>query len=124
MCINGKNSVHVGKIVHMERQPTHACCLSGMHRPNRPRTSMSNVNAPANQTRAHSHANTYFYDGLRKETYYSNDYVVYSVEKECDLSVDKDPLSFKQGMNWDDSEKWYNATKEELKSLDNNKVWI
>jgi len=54
----------------------------------------------------------------------SNDYVVYSVEKECDLSVDKDPLSFKQGMNWDDSEKWYNATKEELKSLDNNKVWI
>ena len=46
------------------------------------------------------------------------------VEKECDLSVDKDPLSFKQGMNWDDSEKWYNATKEELKSLDNNKVWI
>jgi len=98
--------------------------LSGMHRPNRPRTSMSNVNAPANQTRAHSHANTYFYDGLRKETYYSNDYVVYSVEKECDLSVDKDPLSFKQGMNWDDSEKWYNATKEELKSLDNNKVWI
>jgi len=54
----------------------------------------------------------------------SSDYVAYSVEQECDLSVDKDPLSFKQGMNWDDSEKWYNATKEELKSLDNNKVWI
>ena len=53
----------------------------------------------------------------------SNDYVVYSVEQECDLSIDKDPLSFKQAMNCDDSEKWYNAMKEELKSMDDNKVW-
>jgi len=37
--------------------------------------------------------------------------VVYSVEHECDLSIENDPISFKQAM------------KEELKSMDDNNVW-
>jgi len=53
----------------------------------------------------------------------SNDYMEYLVEQECHLSIDKDPLSFKQAMNCDDSKKWHNAMKEELKSMDDNKVW-
>jgi len=28
----------------------------------------------------------------------SNDYVVYSIEHECDLSIDEDPISFKQAI--------------------------
>ena len=58
-----------------------------------------------------------------KKSAISDDYVVYSVEQECDLSIDKDPLSFKQAIECGDSEKWYNAMKEELQSMDDNKVW-
>ena len=53
----------------------------------------------------------------------SDDYVVYSVEHGCDLSIDKDPVSFKKAMECYDSEKWFNAMKEELKSMDDNEVW-
>ncbi|WVY90570.1 hypothetical protein V8G54_036084 [Vigna mungo] len=53
----------------------------------------------------------------------SNDYVVYSVEHECDLSIDEDPVSFRQAMESNNSENWLNAMKEELKSMDDNKVW-
>jgi len=49
--------------------------------------------------------------------------VVYSVEHECDLSIENDPISFKQAMNCENSEKWFNAMKEELKSMDDNNVW-
>ena len=53
----------------------------------------------------------------------SDDYVVYSIEHECDLSIDEDPVSVKQDMENDNSEKWFNAMKEELKSMDDNQVW-
>ena len=53
----------------------------------------------------------------------SDDYVVYSVEHGCDLSIDKDHVSFKKAMECYDSEKWFNAMKEELKSMDDNEVW-
>ena len=53
----------------------------------------------------------------------SSDYVVYSLEHECDLSIDEDPVSFKEAMECRNSEKWFNAMKEELKSMDDNKVW-
>ncbi|WVZ23370.1 hypothetical protein V8G54_001914 [Vigna mungo] len=53
----------------------------------------------------------------------SNDYVVYSVEHECDLTIDEDPVSFRQAMESDNSENLLNAMKEELKSMDDNKVW-
>ena len=45
-----------------------------------------------------------------------NDYVVYSLEYECDLSIDKDPVSFKQAMGCSNYENWLKAMKEELKS--------
>ncbi|OMO59932.1 reverse transcriptase [Corchorus capsularis] len=53
----------------------------------------------------------------------SQDFEVYSIEHECDLSIDDDPVSFKQAMECNNSEKWLNAMKEELKSMDDNKVW-
>jgi hypothetical protein len=53
----------------------------------------------------------------------SDDYVVYSVDHGCDLGIDKDHVSFKKAMECYDSEKWLNAMKEELKSMDDNEVW-
>ena len=53
----------------------------------------------------------------------SNDYVVYSIESECDLSLDEDPISFRQAMESEDSEKWLIAAKDEIKSMGDNKVW-
>ena len=54
----------------------------------------------------------------------SNDYVVYSLEHECDMSDDKDLVSFKQAMECNNSEKRINAMKKELKSMDENKVCV
>lgn len=59
----------------------------------------------------------------QKKSAISDDYVVYSVEHKCDLSIENDPISFKQAMNCENSEKWFNAMKEELKSMDDNNVW-
>ena len=49
--------------------------------------------------------------------------MVYSFEHECDLSIDEDPVSFKQAMDGSTSKEWLKAMKEELKSMDDNKVW-
>ena len=49
--------------------------------------------------------------------------MVYSLEHECDLSIDKDLVSFKEAMECNNSEKWFNAMKEEMKSMDDNDVW-
>ncbi|WVZ05897.1 hypothetical protein V8G54_019243, partial [Vigna mungo] len=51
-----------------------------------------------------------------------NYYVVYFVENEYDLSIDEDPVSFRQAMESNNSENWLNAMKEELKSMDDSKV--
>ena len=48
---------------------------------------------------------------------------MYSLEHECELSIDEDPVSFRQAMEGDYFEKWLNAMKEKLKSMDDNKVW-
>ena len=52
-----------------------------------------------------------------------NDYIVYALEHESDLSIDNDPVSFKEAVESNNSEKWYNAMKEELKSMTDNNVW-
>ena len=52
-----------------------------------------------------------------------DDYIVYALEHESDLSMDNDPVSFKEAMESNNSEKWYNAMKEELKSMTDNNVW-
>ena len=51
------------------------------------------------------------------------DYVVYSLEHECDMSIDEDPISFTQAMESGNSRNWINAMKEELKLMDDNNVW-
>ena len=48
--------------------------------------------------------------------------MVYLLEHESDLSVDKDLVSFKQVVECNNSKKYINAVKEELKSMDDNKV--
>ena len=53
----------------------------------------------------------------------SNDYIVYALEHESDLSIDNDPVSFDQAMSGENSDKWLMAMKEELKSMDDNNVW-
>ena len=52
-----------------------------------------------------------------------DDYIVYALEYESDLSMDNDPVSFKEAVESNNSEKWYNAMKEELKSMTDNNVW-
>ncbi|KAA0040148.1 UBN2 domain-containing protein [Cucumis melo var. makuwa] len=42
---------------------------------------------------------------------------------EFDLSIDNDPVSFSQAIKGDNSTKWLDAMKEELKSMNDNKVW-
>ncbi|KAA0055982.1 Retrovirus-related Pol polyprotein from transposon TNT 1-94 [Cucumis melo var. makuwa] len=40
-----------------------------------------------------------------------------------DLSIDNDPISFSQAIKGDNSTKWLDAMKEELKSMNDNEVW-
>ena len=61
--------------------------------------------------------------GRERRSAISNDYVVYTIENECDLSMDDDPISFKMAMESDNSEEWFDASKEEMKSMDDNHVW-
>jgi len=58
-----------------------------------------------------------------KRSAISNDYVVYLQESENDLSIDDDPVSFSEAMNSDNSDKWLDAMKDELKSMAQNCVW-
>ena len=53
----------------------------------------------------------------------SDDYVVYLQESEFDLGINEDPVSFSQAMKSGNSEKWLDAMKNELKSMDQNEVW-
>ena len=53
----------------------------------------------------------------------SNDYVVYLHETEIDLSINGNyPVSFSQAISCDNSEKWLNAMKEEINSMEHNSV--
>ena len=40
-----------------------------------------------------------------------------------DLGINKDPVSFSQAIESTKSDKWINAMKDELKSMEQNKVW-
>ena len=50
-------------------------------------------------------------------------YVVYLQESENDLSIDNDPISFSEAINSNNSDKWLDAMKDELKSMAHNDVW-
>ncbi|XP_022846239.1 uncharacterized protein LOC111368978 [Olea europaea var. sylvestris] len=54
----------------------------------------------------------------------SDDYVVYLQGSEFDLGiVDDDPVSFSQAIESANSDKWLDAMKDELKSMEHNEVW-
>uniref|UniRef100_A0A6N2L229 Retrovirus-related Pol polyprotein from transposon TNT 1-94 n=1 Tax=Salix viminalis TaxID=40686 RepID=A0A6N2L229_SALVM len=53
----------------------------------------------------------------------TDDYVVYDVESECDLSLDEELKTFRKAMESENSEKWSNAAEEEISSMNVNKVW-
>ncbi|KAL8160866.1 hypothetical protein V2J09_012355 [Rumex salicifolius] len=53
----------------------------------------------------------------------SDDYMVYMLQHEFDIGLDKDPVTFSQAVKGDDSDKWIDAMCEELKSMAANKVW-
>ncbi|CAD5174224.1 unnamed protein product, partial [Musa acuminata subsp. malaccensis] len=44
-------------------------------------------------------------------------------ESDYDIGIKRDPLSFSQAIESNDSEKWYDAMKEELKSMVQNDIW-
>ena len=48
--------------------------------------------------------------------------MVYLHESEFDLSIDNDPVSFSQAIKEDNSFKWLDVMKEELKSMNDNEV--
>nr|KYP66638.1 Retrovirus-related Pol polyprotein from transposon TNT 1-94 [Cajanus cajan] len=52
-----------------------------------------------------------------------NDYVIYLQESENDLGIENDLVTFSQAMNGDNAEKWLDAMKAELKSMEHNRVW-
>ncbi|WJZ82589.1 hypothetical protein VitviT2T_002334 [Vitis vinifera] len=52
-----------------------------------------------------------------------DDYVVYLQESDFDIGIRKDPVSFSQAMESDDSSKWMEDMNEELKSMAHNGVW-
>jgi len=49
--------------------------------------------------------------------------VVYIQESKNDLSIDNDPVSFSKAINCDNSDKWLDAMKDELKSMSQNDIW-
>ena len=49
--------------------------------------------------------------------------MVYLQELEKDLDIDNEPVSFSEANNGDNSNKWLDAMKDELKSLAHNDVW-
>ena len=53
----------------------------------------------------------------------SDDYVVYLQELENDLSIVNDPVSFSEAINGNNSDKWLDVMKNEIKSMAQNCVW-
>ena len=51
------------------------------------------------------------------------DYIVYFQESDFDVGVKEDLVTFLQAIKSDDSNKWIDAMREELKSMSINKVW-
>ena len=48
---------------------------------------------------------------------------MYLQESDFDIGIRKDPISFSQAMESDDSRKWMEVMNEELKSMAHNGVW-
>ena len=48
---------------------------------------------------------------------------MYLQESDFDIGINKDLVSFSQAIECNDSSKWVDAMNDELKSMDQNKVW-
>ena len=48
---------------------------------------------------------------------------MYLQESDYDIGINKDPVSFSQAIECNDSSKWIDAMNDELKSMDQNQVW-
>ena len=53
----------------------------------------------------------------------SDDYMVYLHESDFDIGTSKDLISFSQAIKSVDSIKWMDTMKDEMKSMNQNKVW-
>jgi len=51
-----------------------------------------------------------------------DDYMVYLQESDLDVGIKNDPISFLQAIECNESDKWIDAIKDELKSMEQNKV--
>ena len=49
--------------------------------------------------------------------------MVYFQEPDYDIGTSKDPVSFSEAIGSSDSDKWIDAMNDELRSMDQNKVW-
>ena len=49
--------------------------------------------------------------------------MVYLQEPDYDIGTSKVPISFSQAIGYSDYDKWIDAMNDELKSMDQNKVW-
>jgi hypothetical protein len=61
---------------------------------------------------------------MDKKSTISDDYVVYLQESDFDIGTCMDPISFSQAIESNDSAKWINSMNDELKSMDQNEVWV
>ena len=53
-----------------------------------------------------------------------DDYIIFLQENEDDISLtEDDPINFCQAMRSSNSQKWINAMKDEMKSMQDNDVW-
>ena len=52
----------------------------------------------------------------------SDEYLVYLHGSEIDLGIDNDPVSFSQAIESNNSDRWMNGMKDELKSRKQNEV--
>ena len=50
----------------------------------------------------------------------SDVYIVYLQECDYDIRIKDDPVPFKDAMNWDNSELWLDAMKDEIESISKN----
>ena len=58
--------------------------------------------------------------GEQQQPHIPTDYEVYNTEK---FQMEDDPTSFEEAMRSDHSSKWLEATEDEMKSMNANKVW-
>lgn len=52
-----------------------------------------------------------------------NDYIIYLQEHEFDIGLKDDQVSFNQVKQCEKSQKWIDAMKNEMKSMEDNDVW-